>query len=111
MIVENQYTEQLIDIFDNNNQNYVSDREETQNGFLNVVYVENDTPLGYGVVYFGKDFCEREEYPIRLDNIKDDSIYISQTVTKKGFENKGIGTAITKYIVDKFSDRQYIYLC
>lgn len=105
MIVENQYLEKLVDIFDNNHQNFLYDRFAHEKGWLNLIYVEEDSPVGYAVVYLKNDFCEQEDYPIRVDNIKDNAIYIWLMVTKKGFENKGIGTSLIKYIVDKFSDR------
>ncbi|MCL2355060.1 MAG: GNAT family N-acetyltransferase [Oscillospiraceae bacterium] len=105
MIVENKYTNELLEIFDGNSQDYIVDRLAVTRGFLNVVYVEEDIPLGYAVVYFGTDFCEQEEYPIKLENVKENSIYIWQMVTKKGFEGKGIGTCLLKYITEKYYDR------
>ena len=36
--------------------------------------------------------------------MKDNSLYIWQLVTKKGFENQGIATSIVKYITEKYKD-------
>lgn len=105
MIVEDQYREQLLNIFDENNQKYISDRNAVKRGFLNVVYVEDNIALGYAVVYLKNDFCQKEDFPIAIDNIKDNSIYIWQMATKKGFQNRGIGTKIIEYLTEKFRDR------
>lgn len=103
MIVENRYLDELLDIFDNNNKNYVVDRTASQRMPV-VVYVKDEEPVGYGVVYIGKDFCEQEEYPITIEEAKDDSVYIWQLVTKQGFENQGIATSIVRYITEKYKD-------
>ena len=104
MILENVYTEELVEIFDSNSENYIYDRNASRRNFLNIVYVEDDTPLGYAVIYSGLDFCEQEELPIKLDNIKENSVYIWHMVTKKGYEGKGIGSSLIKYITEKFYD-------
>lgn len=105
MILENVYLEELRDIFDNNNKNYVSDETAIQNiEMLKVVYVQDDIPIGYAVVYFGKDFIQKEEYNIKIDNMKEKTAYIWQIITKKEFENRGIATEIINYIVNKYND-------
>lgn len=82
-ILKNAKIEQLAAIFDENNQNYVSDRDCLfDDNFLKLVAVENDEAIGYLVAYFGKDFIEKEDYPIKL-NFDRDVIYIWNGITKK----------------------------
>ena len=103
IIKENVLLSELNIIFDENNQNYISDKECIfNNKFLKIVAVENGRAIGYAMVYFGDDFIEKEDYPLDL-KIRKNSAYIWNCVTKKGYENKGIQTNIFNYIKNKFS--------
>lgn len=105
MVVENKYKKELLEIFDENHQGYLTDRTATQRDMLTVVYEEDNKPLGYAVVYIGGDFYKKEKYPITLNNIEDNCAYIWQIVTKKGYEKRGIATQIVSYITEKYKDR------
>lgn len=110
MIIENEYIEELKEIFDENNQGYITNRKAIESDMLKVVYLENNKPLGYAIIYEKPDFCEKEKIPIKIDNISKNSIYIWQIATKKGYEKKGIASNIVKYITEKFKERD-IYVC
>ncbi len=110
MIQENVLTEELKEIFDNNNKEYVSDKKAIYTDMLKVVYVENNHALGYAVVYEGNDFLEKEKFMVNVQDIPKDSVYIWQIVTKKGYEGRGIATEIITYITNKFENRN-IYSC
>lgn len=110
MILENVFLKELKEIFKDNKQDYVWDETAIDSDMLKVVFVENNVPLGYAVVYFGKDFIENEGYDISIDNLKDMTAYIFQIITKKGYENRGIATEIITYITKKLEDYE-IYSC
>lgn len=103
-IKENVLLDELIVIFDENNQNYITDKKCIyDSNFLKVVAVEDCHAIGYAVLYFGNDFLEVEGFPVRLE-VEDKSAYIWNCVSKRGCENKGIMTAIFTYFTKKFSD-------
>jgi ribosomal protein S18 acetylase RimI-like enzyme len=111
MIVKNKYVDQLTEIFDNNNQNYVSDRSAISNDRMDkIVYVLNNKPVGYAVLYKGVDFCQKEKYPIIIKDTDKNSIYIWHMVIHKDFSGHGIGTKILKYIIKNNSNSD-IYSC
>ncbi len=101
-ILENVLSEELGQIFDENNQNFVSDRECLFNdNFLKLVAVENGHAVAFLTLYIGSDFIEKEEYPIKL-NMKEKSVYIWNGITKKDYEGKGYQTQLMKYTKNKF---------
>lgn len=101
---KNAKIDQLAAIFDENNQNYVSDRDCLfDDNFLKLVAVENDEAIGYLVAYLGKDFIEKEDYPIKL-NFDRDVIYIWNGITKKGFEGRGVQTKLLNYLFKEYPD-------
>lgn len=64
MFVKNKYLDQLTAIFDENNQNYVSDRSTINNSeFDKIVYVTDNKSVAYAVIYQGTDFCEKRRIP------------------------------------------------
>ena len=103
-IKENVLLNELSFIFDENNQNYITDKkcinDET---FLKVVAVEDGHALGYAVLYFGKDFLEKEDFPIRV-KVDNKCAYIWNCVTKRGFESRGVQSYIFKYFTERFGD-------
>jgi len=103
-ILENVLNEELGQIFDENNQNYVSDRECLfDDNFLKLVVVEDGHAVAFMTLYIGEDFIEKEEYPIKL-NVKKKSIYVWNGITKKGYEGKGYQTKLMDYMKKKFVD-------
>lgn len=113
MIVENKYIDQIEKIWKENNQGYIgyscNQRSIKDNEMLKVLYVEDEKVLGYSVLYFGKDFCDLERYPNKIESMPDKTIYIWEMVVDKDNCGKGIGTNILKYIKDKFAD--YTIFC
>ena len=103
-ILENGLSEELGQIFDENNQNFVSDRDCLfDDNFLKLVAVENGHAVAFMTLYVGADFIEREEYPIKL-NVKEKSVYVWNGITKKGCEGKGYQSQLMQYMKNKFYD-------
>ena len=103
-ILENVLSEELGQIFDENNQNFVSDRDCLfDDNFLKLVAVENGHAVAFMTLYIGSDFIEKEEYPIKL-NVKDKSVYIWNGITKIGCEGKGYQSKLMQYMKNKFYD-------
>lgn len=101
-ILENVKLNELAKIFDDNNQNYVSDKDCIfDDKFLKIVAIENDEAVGYITIYLNTDFIQKEEYPINY-SVKEKSIYIWNGITKKGHEGKGIQTKLLSYLKNKF---------
>lgn len=102
VILENVKLDELAKIFDENNQNYVSDKNCIfDEKFLKIVAVENNEAIGYITIYLGSDFIQQEEYPIKYD-VKENSIYIWNGITKKGHEGKGVQTQLLTYLKSKY---------
>ena len=94
----------LIEIFDGNNQSFVCDKNCIKNDeFLKIVAVIDGVAVGYAVLYQGNDFLEREGFPFKA-NIKGENIYVWHCITRNGFENKGVQTEIYNYFTNKFKD-------
>ena len=114
MIVENENIDQIENIWKNNNKGYIcyecNQRSIKDEQLLKVIFKENDTVYGYAVLYFGKDFCEVEEYPNNIVNMPDKVAYIWEIVTDINYLRKGIATSILEYIKDKYKGYS-IYSC
>jgi len=114
MIVENQYLNELREIWKYNNQNYILDSSNKLSLYspdmLKMAYVENDIVLGFITVYEGQDFCKKEGFSIKIDDLPEKTIYVWEVITKKGFENRGIATELFKYVINKFAGYT-IYSC
>lgn len=114
MIVENEYIDQIENIWKNNNKGYIcyecNQRSIKDEELLKVIYKENDIVYGYAVLYFGKDFCEVEEYPNNIVNMPDKVAYIWEIVTDINHLKKGVTTSILEYIKNKFKGYS-IYSC
>ena len=103
-ICENVLLEQLEEIFDENHQNNITDKKCINNdNFLKIVANKNDYALGYAVIRFGNDFIEAEQLPLDME-IEGNSVYIWNCITRKGYENQGVMSAIFKHLTQKFSD-------
>lgn len=102
-IKENYKLEELKQIFDENNQNFVFDKDSiTDDTYIKYVCTENDIPLGYLVLYPHSDFAEYDDYDINVD-IPKNSIYIWHIVTKKGYERHGVARSLIDYLKRKYS--------
>lgn len=110
MIVENTEIEQLKQIFKENHGQYLTDKNAISSDMLKVVYEQDKEALGYAVIYEGIDFCEKEQYNLKIEDIQMPCVYIWQLATKKGFEGQGIANHILQYVVEKFKNYE-IYAC
>jgi len=105
IIEENVNLEELEEIFEGNNQGYIKDKKCIfDDKYLKCVAMDNDNPVGYAVLYFENDFIEKEGWVIDVE-ITGKMAYVWNCITKKGYEKRGIQTAIFKYFTDKFADR------
>lgn len=103
IILENVLLDELLEIFNENNQQYVSDKASIfDKTFLKVVAVENGYAIGYMVLYFGDDFIQKEKYPLKYP-VEKNSAYIWHCITKKGYEGKGVQSTIFEYILKKYN--------
>ena len=105
LIKENANLEELEEIFEGNNQGYIKDKKCIfDDKYLKCVALEEDKPVGYAVIYFENDFIEKEGWVIDVE-INGKMAYVWNCITKKGYEKRGVQTAIFKYFTEKFSDR------
>lgn len=106
MILENEGLEDIARIWEENNQGYVgyecNQRSLNDKDMLKIVYKENHLILGYIVLYFGKDFCDLEGYPNKLEDIPLNTIYIWEVVTDRNYMNKGVASKLYSYIFLKY---------
>jgi len=111
MIIKNQYIDQLTEIFDDNNQNFVFDRRSINDRSMDkIVYVVDERPVAYVITYKGADFCQKEGYPVIIKGVNKNSIYIWHMIVRKEFSGRGIGTEMLNYIIKNNSDSD-IYSC
>ena len=113
MIVENQFLENIKQIWKENNNGYITkESNETlinNKDMIRIVYLENDCPAGYVAVYPKNDFCNLEEFPDKIE--KEGNIaYIWEIVTDKKFTGKGIASKLMEYVLKKFKNYT-IYSC
>ena len=58
-IRENVLLDELVEIFDENNKGFITDKNCIfDKDFLKVVLVKDEKAIGYAVLYFGNDFIE-----------------------------------------------------
>ena len=108
---DNRYSEQLTDIFDRNNCGFVWDRAAVTGPMDKIVCLEQGRPLGYAILYYGPDFCEKEEYPASMkEKAARDCVYLWQIVVDRNETGKGIGSRLLRKVKERFQDRE-IYLC
>lgn len=112
-ILENKYLEQIEKILKENHQKYLSVNGQSRAKELNLqryCLVEKDEVLGYITIYIGADFLEKENFPLSLNDISKDVVYIWSINTKKGYEGKGVASKLIEYTCDKFKNSN-IYSC
>lgn len=114
MVVENAYLEDIQRIWKENNSGYIT-YESNQMAIKDkkmkqLVWRENNITMAYAIVYLGKDFCEKDEYPNRIANMPEKVVYIWEIVTDKKYTGKGIANKLMEYIIDQYNDFS-IYSC
>lgn len=103
-IKKNYKLDELMDIFDENNQGFVYDKNSiTSDEFIKYVCVENETPIGYLVLYPKNDFAIKDGYDIKV-TIPENSIYIWHIITKKGCEGRGVAKTLINYLKNEYKD-------
>lgn len=117
MITENINLEQVKEIYNSSSKEFIS--EESNNiaiedkNMKNYLYYEdndNTKALGYVTVYEKSDFIQKEEFDVKIENINEDSVYIWEIGTRKGYEGKGIATKLLRFIIEKYKGHN-IYTC
>ncbi len=103
-IKKNYKINEILKIFDENNQGFVYDKNSiTNDEFIKYVCVENQKPIGYLVLYPKSDFAIKDKYDIKI-KIPNNSIYIWHLITKKGYERKGVAKTLINYLKTKYSN-------
>lgn len=103
-IKKNYKLDELIHIFDENNQGFVYDKNSiTSTEFIKYVCVENETPIGYLVLYPQSDFAIKDDYDIKV-TIPENSIYIWHIITKKGFEGRGVAKTLINFLKNEYKN-------
>lgn len=117
MITENINLEQAKEIYDSSNKEFITEESnntaiEDENMKNYLYYEDNDNTkaLGYVTIYEKCDFIQKEEFDVQIDNINEDSVYIWEIGTRKGYEGRGIATKLLKYVIAKYKG-QDIYTC
>lgn len=103
-IKKNYKLDELITIFDENNQGFVYDKNSiTSTEFIKYVCVENETPIGYLVLYPQSDFSIKDDYDIKV-TIPENSIYIWHIITRKGFEGRGVAKTLINFLKNEYGN-------
>lgn len=106
MIIENKYIDDIHRIWKENNNGYITPESNqiavNENEILKVVWRENNITMAYVAVYLEKDFCKKEGYPNKIENMPDKVAYIWEVVTDKKYRGKGIATKLMKYVINKY---------
>lgn len=116
MITKGDFKEEIKKIYDSSNKKYITSQsnETARNGnnMSKYVYIDDDTQevLGYVSVYEKADFIQQEEFDVKVNGIKKDSVYIWEVGTMKGHEGKGIASKLLESVVNIYS-KQDIYSC
>ena len=108
MIVENDYLEDIQRIWKENNSGYISYESNqlaiTDKNMHQLVWREDETTMAYVILYLGRDFCEKDEFPNKIVNMPEKVLYIWEIVTDKKYSGRGIANKLMKYITSKYSD-------
>ena len=103
-IKKNYKLDKLIQIFDENNQGFVYDKNSiTNNDFIKFVCTKNNEPVGYLVLYPKSDFAVKDGYDISVQ-IPENSVYIWHLITQKGYERQGVATALINHIKKEYKN-------
>lgn len=114
MIVENEYLEEIREIWKENNSGYITkqsnDTALSNKNMTKIVYLEDNIVAGYVIVYEGKDFCELEGFPNQIQDMTDNMAYVWEIAIRKKFVGKGIGKKLLQYVIEKFHN-DTLYSC
>ena len=114
MIIENDYIDDIQKIWKENNSGYITYESNqmaiNDEKMVKIVWRENEKTMAYAIVYLGKDFCKRDEFPNEIKNMPEKTAYIWEIVTDKNYKGKGIASKLIQYIIEKYKG-YYIYSC
>lgn len=114
MIIENDKYDDIRMLFKENNENYITSWSNEygieNNTMLKLVYNEDDISKGYAIICFDRNFCDIEEYPNKIENMPENIAYIWEILVDKKYAGHGIGSALLKYIIEKFPNHTF-YSC
>lgn len=116
MFKKNSDLEQIKQIYNSSSKKYISPESNNtaiqDKGMASYLYYEDGSnlALGYITVYENSDFIQKEEFEVKIDGIKKDSVYIWEIGTRKGYEGKGIATRMLQYVLKQYPGRD-IYSC
>jgi len=114
MIIRNDYFDDIQRIWKENNNGYITYESNqmaiNDDNMLKIVYRENNITMAYAIIYFGKDFCEKDGYPNMIKNMPDKVAYIWEIVTDKNYAGKGIATKLIEYVINNYKD-YFIFSC
>lgn len=101
------FSEQCGKIFDDNNKDYIVNRDgifDHKKFNLLVLNIDGEA-LAYQLIYIGGDFVKQETYDDAFNQgfkYENDAVYIWDMCTKKGFENKGYQQALIKFLIGNY---------
>lgn len=103
-IKKNYKLDELINIFNENNQGFVYDKNSiTNEEFIKYVCVEGELPIGYLVLYPKSDFAIKDDYDIKV-KIPKNSIYIWHIITRKGYEGRGVAKKLINFLKNEYKN-------
>jgi RimJ/RimL family protein N-acetyltransferase len=116
MVIKNDNLEQVKEIYNSSDKKYISsssnDKAIMDKDMVNYLYYEEgkNFSICYVTVYEKSDFITKEEFDVEINDIKENSIYIWEVGTRKGYEGRGIATKLLKYVISCYPNRD-IYSC
>ncbi len=94
----NVYLNALENMFKNNNQNFVYDKDAIKDSeYMKFVCLRGNKPVGYIALYPQSDFMEAHGFP-KPDNVGEFSAFIWHIIVRKGYERKGVATTLLNEI-------------
>lgn len=116
MIKKGEFKEEIKKIYDSSNKQYITSQSNeiarNDKDMAKYVYIDDKTKevVGYISVYEKSDFIQKEEFDVKLRGVKKNSVYIWEVGTMKGYEGRGIASALVKEVTQIYSKND-IYSC
>lgn len=117
MITENINLEQVKEIYNSSSKEFISEdsndialKDKSMKNYLYYEEEDNTKALGYVTIYESCDFIQKEEFDVKVEGINENSVYIWEIGTRKGYEGRGIATKLLKYVIEKYKGHD-IYTC
>lgn len=116
MITKNVNLTQVKQIYETSDKKHISSQSNdtaiSDMNISNYLYYENNIAfaLAYIAVYEKSDFIIKEEFDVTIDDIKQDSVYIWEVGTRKGYEGRGYASRLIEHVIKEYPKRD-IYSC